>query len=53
MKYICDNCPIKDNKSWLCDTCKPYCDQVDKMFNEHEKMLSEILAQFEQDESIS
>ena len=42
MAYICNSCPIKDNKAYsgICDMCKPHLDQFEKMNTEFNEIMS-------------
>lgn len=46
MSYICDNCPIKNITAYsgICDQCKPYCDILDKLFNQITNELNTIFS---------
>ena len=42
MAYICNSCPIKDNKAYsgICDMCKPHLDQFEKINTEFNEIMS-------------
>ena len=46
MSYICDACPIKDNKDYsgICDQCKPYSDRLDKIFQIQKESFESLLS---------
>ena len=42
MAYMCESCPIRDNKAYsgICDMCKPHAEQLDKINDEFNLIMS-------------